>query len=716
MSLFFSLLIPAYAEIETMTVSELYPGMTGYARTVIQGTEIEEFEVEIIDIFTQMGFNGGPLILCRLSGDVVEQTGGIAGGYSGSPVFMDGKLIGALSAGWPYTGGMVCAATPIHEMLRAFTYPTEEPPRIASVPECLNEPIEVNGRIFESVIVADFGADTEYLQEIYGPETMVMEPCMTPLIVSGLSDMAYDKLSEFVAENLPYLELQQGPGGGNADGTPIHLGPVELEPGASVGGQLASGDIDLTAIGTLTWVGDDGSFAAFGHPFLGTGVANMPFVTSRVLYTMPSEAQSFKMGESIEIVGTITQDRLTAVAGYFGQAPEMVDINLKVIDRDIDRTRRFSTSVMQDEQWLPILAYITPMQGLSYATDRQGGGTCIVKWSVDVEEFDKPIARENLYWSSMSTSDGLFELYEILNILTAGNMFGEVTINSIDVEVECTSVRQTSDIIRARFQNAPNMGPGAIGYSGPVETQPDKADKNARLTEEALQSSPDSEEMQDIPIDESMAWETEAYYDSEYAADGMPEMVKYEPGDTIEVLVTLRQWRGEPFDQVIELEIPDDFPVGVTSIEIMGGMYAFYYGMYGGMADATGAYYTPTDYFMPPENIEEVVDEFLARDRNNAIVVAILSPYYEEDPYFYLQDDYEAPEQFASAVEVEDVIMGYFSLPVEIVSGDEVVDTSGDLDEMWGMNDESMMEEVEGMDEDEGGDDDSDDGSRNPHR
>jgi hypothetical protein len=119
-AIFFTILIPAYAEIETMTVSELSPGMRGVGRTVIKGTEISEFNVEIIDVFAKMGWNGGPLILCRLSGPVVEATGGIAGGFSGSPVFIDGKLIGALSAGWAYTDGMVAAATPINEMLKAW--------------------------------------------------------------------------------------------------------------------------------------------------------------------------------------------------------------------------------------------------------------------------------------------------------------------------------------------------------------------------------------------------------------------------------------------------------------------------------------------------------------------------------------------------------------------------------------------------------------------
>jgi len=697
-----------------MTVSELSPGMRGVGRTVIKGTDISEFNVEIIDVFAKMGWNGGPLILCRLSGPVVEATGGIAGGFSGSPVFIDGKLIGALSAGWAYTDGMVAAATPINEMLKAFTYPTDEPPRLTDNLACLDAPIEIDGRTIESILVANYDDDISELEGIYGPETMVLTPCKTPLIVSGLNGAAFDKLNEFVQENLPYLDLVQGPGGGSEDGTPMHLGPVDLQPGASVGGQIASGDLDLTAVGTLTWVGDDGRFLAFGHPFLGTGVTNMPFVSSRILYTLPSEAGSFKMGEADEVVGTITQDRLTAVGGYFGQAPDMVDINMKVIDRDIDHTERFSTSVLKDEQWLPILGLITPSQGLSYAMDRMGGATCVIKWSVTVDEFEKPIERENLYFSSYSASDSLMELYELLNMLTAGNMFKEVNISSIDIEIECTSVRQTSDIIRARFQNAPNMGPGAVGYSGPVEVEPDKAEKDRRLSEGTLVPGAGSEEMQEMPVEEPMPWGTDPGYDTGYVDPTMPEMVKYHPGDTIEVLVTLRPWRGDSFDKVIELEIPEDFPAGVTSVEIMGGMYSYYYGMYGGMTDMSGMYYAPTSYLTPPESLEEVVDEFLARDKNNAIVLGILNPLIEDDPYFYLQDNYEASEQLTTSIELGDVVQGYYSLPVEIVSNDAALEGAAPSEEdLLNALNETYTEEAivteEGASTDGGGD-------GNPHR
>ncbi len=669
--------IPANAHIETLTVSEVHPGMQGIGKTVIRGTEIVEFQCEVIDVFTNMGFNGGPLILVKVWGDAIDETGGIAGGYSGSPIFIDGKLIGALSAAWFFTEGNIGGVTPIHEMLRAFTYPEEDPERITCEPAHFENSLTIDERTFDRVLLADYSADCESLEEIYGENTLIMQPCKTPLMVSGISEAGFDYLKEFTDEHLPYLDLVQGPGGGTSNGVPLLLSPPELEPGASIGAQLATGDLDLTAIGTLTWVDDDGRFLAYGHPFLQTGDTNLPFVKSKVIYTMPSIQRSFKLGEAIEIVGTVTEDRLTSIGGQLGQIPEMVDFHIKITDHDTGRTRRYDYQVINNELFLPILGLIMPMEALLYSTDRTGRGTCSVNFSIEGEGLEAPIERENFYYAYDVSYGPVMELYEAISLLTSGNQYREVKITNVDIEVEITSVRQTQEIMRARFNNPPNMGPGAIGYTGPESTE-DKKAKDLLINEEAEWQNPANDETQDIPAEEMLYMDETGLYD-EQGMDMMPsELVGYHPGDTIEVLVTMRPWRDEPVETIIELEIPDDFPVGITSLEIMGGASSWFMGSGMYYVDpAMGGYYG-YGALIPPEDLDEVIEKFLERNVNNSVIIR-LTRMVSDDPYYYLQDEWEDPEEVSTLVEVGDVITGYISLPIEIV--DDTVDEPMESDD-----------------------------------
>jgi len=657
---------PASAYIETMTVSELQPGMRGVGRTVIKGTDIVEFDCEIIDVFTDMGYNGGPLIFLRISGPVIDETGGIAGGFSGSPVFIDGKLIGALSWGAYYTKGDVVGATPINEMMKAFTYPEEEAPRISREPVCLDNPINVAGREYDSILLADSGDDCRALDDLYGGSALIMTPCRTPLIVSGLSQRGFERLKEFADERLPCFDLVQGPGGGSTEGVPILLGPTVLEPGASIGAQLASGDLDITAVGTLTWIDEDGRFLAFGHPFLMDGKTDLPFLTTKIVYTMPSLDRSYKLGEPIEVVGTITQDRSTCIAGQLRQIPRMVNFHLEVVDRDLDRTRRFNYSIVDKQDWLPFLGYLVPMEGLMYGNDRMGPATCKIGFSIRGEGLAEPVERENLMYAAYGPSEALGEFFEALNMLTSGNSYRDVRITDVEIRVETTSARQTVDIIRARFQNPPNMGPGAIGYTGP-QTMEDKAAKDQMVTEQAQLLSTQNGGAQPLPLEGMIPMDYMGMMNQGTTGVMPPQLVGYRPGDTIELLVTLRPWRQDPVEQVVELTIPDDFPVGQTSVEIMGGTSSYYMGGYY-MAPMMGDSYFYGTPYLPPEDLDQVIEEFVNRDTGNTLVARILRIMPTEDPYYYLQDEYEPPEDIETSVKMGDIVYGYYTLPVEIIS------------------------------------------------
>ncbi len=658
---------PIKAETPTMRVSELEPGMRGIGRTVVQGTEIEEFDVEIIGIFTDMGYDGGPLILVRISGDVVDRTGGIAGGYSGSPVFIDGKLIGAISWGPSWAEADVCGATPIHDMLRAFSYEKVTGTQTSRLPHPLDAPITVAGRTFDSVLPAGNGEDPHELEHTWGDTTLVLTPCRTPLMVSGLSDRGFERLTEFATERLPYLDIVRGPGGGSTIDVTVSENPPVLEPGASVGVQLASGDLDITAVGTLTWVDDAGRFLAFGHPMLADGPTNLPFVTSRIVYTMQSPARSYKLGEAMDVVGTVTQDRAATTAGNFGEDPEMDEFDLEVIDRDLNRTRHIQYSVINKEAWLPFLGWLVPMEGLFYASDRMGPGTCHVSFSIRGQGLERPIERENLVYASMDIGyESRMEFMEALSIVTFLNPYREVKLTKVDITVEVTSDRRTMDIVRARFQNPPNIGPGAIGYAGPPDEEESEIEDGIEGEEET--ESPDGiineqDEAQDSLLDEAVTLQETDVLETIDLESTTTKLVGYHPGETVEVLVTFRPYRLGTVQKVIGLEIPDDFPSGQTSVEIFGGASLF---------SATSVYYGDSGAFWALDDLDMIIDGFMARDVSNSLVVRLKRiPTGDEDPYFYLQDEYMLPSEIRTTLVLDDVIYGYVVLPIEILAEEE---------------------------------------------
>jgi hypothetical protein len=668
--------LPVWANIPTMTVSEIQPGMKGVGRTVIKGTEIREFDVEIIGVFENMGYNHGPLIFMKISGPVVDESGGCAGGYSGSPVFIDGRLIGAISWGPYFTHGDVIGATPIDEMLKVLNYEKSPDDQQASaVPTCLEKPIETAGRQFDSIMLADSTAEAADLQNTWGDNTLILTPCRTPLIVSGLSEDGFNRLKAFAADKLPYLDLVQGPGGGSQEGVPLLLGPTVLRPGASIGVQLASGDLDLTAIGTLTWVDDSGRFLVFGHPFLDAGNINAPLVTSRIIYTMPALDRSYKLGEPIETVGTATEDRLTAVGGHLRQIPDMVQFHLTVLDKDANRTARYNYSVIRNEDFLPMLGMLVPIEGISFASGRSGPGTCKVGFSLRGEGLANPITRENLIYASYSAADeALSEFTEALMMVTSMNTYRKVRLTDVDLKIEVSSDRETMDIVKARFQDAPNIGPGAIGYTGPPKPAPGAEQPQAPAAPGEPSPAPAeggaSSEIQapppQVPIDELMMMGG-AELGGYGATPPATQLVSYHPGDKIKIVVTLRPYRLETVEQILELEVPADFPAGPTMIEVYGGSTAYFGSMYTPGMGPQGGMYVPPGAIVSPESLEEIIKNFEDRPVSNSITVRLMQA-APQDPYSYLQDDYKPPEEIKSTVATEDVVFGYYTLPIQILA------------------------------------------------
>ncbi len=284
--------------------------LTGFGRSVFQGTQLERFEVEVLDVLPNF-MPKMDLILVRCSHPHLEK-GGIIAGMSGSPVYLEGKVIGAVAYGWTFSKEPLAGVTPIHAMLAELDRPLERQARAA--PSRLE----------------------------HGPVRRVG----TPLLASGLGARALAVLEGDLAP-WGFMPLQAG--GGGADD-----GGVELVPGGAVGVQLMSGDADLTAVGTLTWRDGD-RILAFGHPFFNAGEIALPVTTAVVHAVMPSLARPFKLASPGREVGALVQDRTPCVAGRIGPSAARIPLEVAIRTPRAKDPERFRYRIVHHELLTPSL-------------------------------------------------------------------------------------------------------------------------------------------------------------------------------------------------------------------------------------------------------------------------------------------------------------------------------------------------------------------------
>ena len=403
------LIFPAacvFAEPEIMPVDQLKAGMHGVAKTVVSGTQIEEFNVEILGVMKDKG-PSGDLILIRASGDVIDRTGGIAQGMSGSPVYIDDKLVGAVAYGFGFTDHRVGMLTPIGDMLKLWNNPDNK----------------------KSV----FGDNAEM------PE---LTEEATPLMAAGFSDGALEMLrTKLKALNLAPYAVGAAPS--DTDYKP-------LEPGSAVGVELVRGDATLGAMGTVTYV-EDNKVLAFGHPFLKKGVSNYFLSNGYVFTTVNGLENSFKLGVTGPLLGMISQDRGAGIAGLIGTMPKAIPIGITVKDLGTGVSRDASVQVVQDEQLSPVLAAASVFSIIEKTTDRAGLGTAKVSFEITAKNMPGEVfKRENMFYSPTNINElAVSELHELLALL-ASNQFQVVEVTDVKVNVTVESQRLSAVIMKAK--------------------------------------------------------------------------------------------------------------------------------------------------------------------------------------------------------------------------------------------------------------------------
>ncbi len=340
-----------------MPLSEIKEGMTGYGKTVFQGTEIGEFPVEILCVVSRKE-RPSKLILIRASGPDIEKAGGLASGMSGSPIYVDGKLIGAFSFGWDFGDPKMGLVTPIEEMMKLFDYSDSVPSFPKTRPMTEKEDSAIDLRFNELY--------ERYLEKMGDEKTVIC--------ASGLSDRAMKGLEK----SLGMRVVKGGASDNHATGEKM----PKMTPGNSIAALLAWGDVILDANGTLTAVDKNGRFIAYGHGLKNWGAVAYPVARATVYSVINGLESPFKLTAAENIIGTVKQDRAEGIAGVFGQFPPAISVRVEVDDLDSGRNvvRRFQ--MLQDEHIATTLLPDLLSGVIDRELRRQTGGTMIYSVTV----------------------------------------------------------------------------------------------------------------------------------------------------------------------------------------------------------------------------------------------------------------------------------------------------------------------------------------------
>ena len=425
-------------------LEELRPGMKGIGKTVAKGTAIEEFHVEVLGVLHGEQ-NVSQLILVQVSGDVIERMGGIASGMSGSPVYIDGKLLGAISYTFSLTDHRLGLVTPIEPMLEIMDYDKKQTAWQPPVGRWTwadggGERRLVGDYPVEEIHIA-WGNNAQDLVS-YDGGRLSITPAAAPLLVGGMGPRARKEL----ADSLQAFGIETVAAAGSAGALAVEN--VRLEPGSALAVQLVTGDVQVTSLGTVTYV-DGNQFVGFGHPFLNRGGVNLMAGTAYIYTTVNSLSMPFKLGAPMETVGTVTQDRGAGVGGYVGKLPDTMDLLVKVTDRNLGTTKELQAEIANEPGLLLSLVSTAALQGLDQGIDRIGPGTSRIIFKITGDGLSGPIVRDNMFYNSLDVSAvSLAELLETLQLLV-NNEFQEVKLDSLEITAQVEQERRTAVIEKA---------------------------------------------------------------------------------------------------------------------------------------------------------------------------------------------------------------------------------------------------------------------------
>lgn len=422
-------------------VDDLRPGMQGTGRTVMHGTKIETFDAEVLGVLKNTS-PGRDLVLCRLSGLNLDKTGVIAG-MSGSPVTIDGKLVGAVSYAWAFGKEPIAGVTPfcqMHDYVEAYERRdlVEQARKVRRIG--LHRPFQINGQHFDKVTVAqDFREPTSA-----SDAGLVMVPLRTPVSASGFTAHSLALLRDGLCDE-GLVPVQGGAAG------PIAAvdRDVPLEAGGPLAVSLVGGDFDISGIGTVTHI-EGNRVYGWGHPFMSLGSCEFPLQTGYIHTVYPRQTVSFKMGSPLRTVGVINADVSTGIAGWLGHTPDLLPVTMTVTrEYDGSAARTFRVQTVRQPSLLATLILSVLTNSVDMEGDLPEELTAELHARIEVEGREALQIHDTFSGSSYAGGRAPQALYRqiasIIDLLTY-NGYKPVRINKVECETRISSGRRTAEI------------------------------------------------------------------------------------------------------------------------------------------------------------------------------------------------------------------------------------------------------------------------------
>jgi SpoIVB peptidase S55 len=427
------------AQTTFLPLKDIKPGMHGVGRTVFSGNHIDEFQVEILGVLDNIGPKES-LILARLSGGPLEHTG-VMQGMSGSPVYIDGKLVGAVAMAFPFAKDPIAGIRPIEEMLRVEATPG---PAVAQRASLAPRPVVPGERDLTRVFLKP--------ESIPAGESRLVD-ISTPLSFGGFSRATLDAFApQLRALGLEPLQAVSA----GADIAARMGNPADLKPGSMISVQLMAGDLSVGADGTVTYI-DGNRLYAFGHRFLAVGSTALPFARSEVITLLPNVNTSFKLSVAKEWMGTINQDRDTAVAGELGRRPAMAPISITVArgGREIDS---YHMQMINDPLLSPLLTQMAVFSVID-ATERSVGAASIrVSGQIEFQNAPAPVRIDNIFAADNGAAAQVSLSAAVPVAYVMQSSFAALQLKNVSLRVEALDQRKAltiDSVVTSRRQVRP---------------------------------------------------------------------------------------------------------------------------------------------------------------------------------------------------------------------------------------------------------------------
>ncbi len=406
---------------------DIRPGQTGIGKTIFSGSKVEEFHVEVLGVLENLGPKQS-IILARLSGGPLEKTG-VMQGMSGSPVYIDGKLVGAVALAFPFSKDAIAGIRPIEEML------------------AINESRRTVRAIASKAAARDgspLAAPVARLNEL-APQSSQwsggLTDIATPLSFAGFTEATLD----YFAPELRKLGLEPMQGVSSGGQVPSKMGnPATLKPGEMITVQLLSGDWSIGADGTVTAI-DGNKVYAFGHRFLSVGDTELPFARSNVVALLPNLQSSFKISSAKEWMGTITQDRSTSIYGELGREAFTIPLNIS-LDNHVRPRFVYHTRMVNDRVLSPLLVQMVVFSVIDATERALGMGSFNVKGEARFEDGLPSVRFDNTYAGDFNVPLQVSLGISAPLAYALGTGFDALKVKSIDLSIEASEKRSVLQI------------------------------------------------------------------------------------------------------------------------------------------------------------------------------------------------------------------------------------------------------------------------------